>query len=176
METSPVTFKLCSRFRHSRAGGYAKMTSTSTVRLLVCAITVAMTVVVSGCGGARARFASHLQRGQEFLASGNLDKASVEFRNAAQIEPKNAQALYFNGRVAEARGNIREAYGFYQAALEVDATYDPARAGTGKMLVFAGDAKRAQDIIAPGLTAHPDNVDLLAVRAAAHHQLKEREQ
>jgi tetratricopeptide (TPR) repeat protein len=152
------------------------MTSTRPVRLLVCAIAAAMTVMVSGCGGARARFTSHLQRGQGFLASGNLDKASVEFRNAAQIEPKNAQALYFNGRVAEARGNIREAYGFYQAALDADPTYVAARAGTGKMLVFAGEGKRARDVIAPGLAAHPDDADLLSVRAAAHQQLKEREE
>jgi len=152
------------------------MTSTPIVRLLVCAIAAALTVMVSGCGGARARFTSHLQRGQEFLASGNLDKASVEFRNAAQIEPKNAQALYFIGRVAESRGNIREAYGSYQAAVDADPAYESARAGTGKMLVFAGEGKRAQDVVAPGLAAHPDDADLLAVRAAAHQQLKEREE
>lgn len=150
------------------------MRSTRTFRLLLCAMAAA-TVLLSGCGGARARFTSHLQRGQQFLASGNLDKASVEFRNATQIEPKNAQALYFNGRVAEARGNLREAFGYYQAAIDADAGYDAARAGAGKMLVFAGGGRRALDTIAPGLTAHPDNPDLLAVRAAAHQQLKEKE-
>jgi tetratricopeptide (TPR) repeat protein len=134
-----------------------------------------MIAITSGCGGARARFASHLQRGQEFLASGNLDKASVEFRNAAQIEPKNPRALYFNGRVAEARSNIPEAYGFYQAAIDADAGYDAARAGVGKMLIFAGNAKRALDVVAPGLATHPNNPDLLSVRAAAHQQLKDVE-
>ena len=150
------------------------MRSTRTFRLLLCAV-AATTVLLSGCGGARARFTSHLQRGQQFLANGNLDKASVEFRNATQIEPKNAQALYFNGRVAEARGNLREAFGYYQAAIDADAGYDAARAGAGKMLVFAGGGRRALDTVAPGLTAHPDNPDLLAVRAAAHQQLKEKE-
>src|SRR5258708_33979838 len=43
------------------------------------------------------------------------------------------------------------------------------------MLIFAGAVKRALDVVAPGLTAHPDNPDLLAVRAAAHQQLKEKE-
>lgn len=130
---------------------------------------------LSGCGGAGARYASHLRRGQDYLASGNLDKAGIEFRNAAQIEPKSAPALYFNGRVAEARNNIREAYGFYQAAMDADPGYDAARAGVGKMLVFAGAGKRALDIVAAGLLAHPDNVDLLVVRAAAHQRLSEKE-
>jgi len=146
-----------------------------TIRLPICILAVSMLVFLGGCGGARARFDSHLQRGQEYLASGNLDKASVEFRNAAQIEPKNAAALYFNGRVAEARGNIREAYGYYQAAVDADATYDAAREGAGKMLVFARAGKRALDIVALGLETHPDNADLLAVRAAAYQQLKDSE-
>ena len=148
---------------------------TSTLRLLICTVAAALIAILSGCGGAQSRFASHLQRGEAFLQSGNLDKASVEFRNAAQIEPKNPQALYFNGRVAEARSNIREAYGYYQAAVDADAGYDAARAGVCKMLIFVGGAKRALDVVAIGLAAHPDNADLLAVRAAAHQQLKETE-
>jgi tetratricopeptide (TPR) repeat protein len=138
-------------------------------------VAISSAAVLTGCGGAHSRFSSHLQRGQEFLAQGNLDKASVEFRNAAQIEPKNPQGLYFNGRVAEARSNIRDAYGYYQAAVEADGTFEPARAAAGKMLIFAGGAKRALDLVEPGLTAQPDNAELLAVRAAAHQQLKERD-
>jgi tetratricopeptide (TPR) repeat protein len=141
------------------------------LHISLCAVVCAG--VLAGCGGAHARFTSHLQRGQEFLAAGNLDKAGVEFRNAAQIEPKNSVALYFNGRVAEAHSNIREAFGLYLAAIDANPAYDSARAGAGKMAVFGGAAKRALEIIAPGLAAHPDNVDLLAVRAAAHQQLKE---
>lgn len=147
--------------------------STRPVGLRLCALAAVVAGVISGCGGAHSRFTSHLQRGQDYLAGGNLDKAGVEFRNATQIEPKSSLAVYYNGRVAEARNNIRDAYGYYQAALELDAKNDAARAGMGKMLVFAGGAKRALDTIAPGLAAHPDNVDLLAVRAAAHLQLKD---
>ncbi|HEV7447450.1 MAG TPA: tetratricopeptide repeat protein [Steroidobacteraceae bacterium] len=151
------------------------MASMRRTGLQVCLFAATMACILSGCGGARARLESHLHRGQEYLASGNLDKASVEFRNAGQIEPKNAAALYFNGRVAEARNNIPEAFGFYQAAIDADPKYAAARAGAGKMLVFAGSAKRALDVIDPGLAEHPGDVDLLAVRAAARHELKEND-
>src|SRR5882724_12449826 len=130
---------------------------------------------LSACGGGHARFISHLHRGQEYLSSGNLDKASVEFRNAAQIEPKNAEALYYNGRVAERRANYREAVGLYLGALEARPDFDPARAAAGKLFVFSGAVQRALDTIGPGLEKHPNDVDLLAVRAAARERLKDDE-
>lgn len=151
------------------------MTFTRGAGLQVCLFAAVMACFLTGCGGAHTRYLSHLDRGKQYLADGNLDKASIEFRNALQIQPKDAVALYLNGKVAEARSNIREAYSYYQASLDADSKYDPARAGAGKMLIFAHAAKRALDIVEPGLEAHPDNADLLAVRAAAHQQLKDNE-
>jgi tetratricopeptide (TPR) repeat protein len=133
----------------------------------------ALVAVLTGCGGARARYESHLKRGKEFLAAGNLEKAGVEFRNAVQIQPKDPEALYLDGRVAEQRGNVREAVGLYQAAIDQNPSYREARASLGKLLVFGGATARALETIAPGLKAHPDDADLLAVRAAAHHQQKD---
>lgn len=148
------------------------MTSLRSLRLqLLLAILTAG--LLAGCGGSKSRFESHLRKGEEFLSSDNLDKAGVEFRNAAQIQPKSANALYYLGRVAEARGNVREAYGYYAAAVEADPKYEAAQAGAGKMLIFGGAGKRALDMVSPGLAAHPDNADLLAVRAAARQELKE---
>ena len=149
------------------------MTTPRGTRLRLCILGVLIAACVAGCGGARARYASHLERGKQFLAAGNLEKAGVEFRNAVQIQPRNPEALNLDGRVAEQRGNLREAMGLYQAAIEADAGYDPARANLGKLLVFAGAGKAALEAVAPGLTAHPDNPDLLAVRAAARHQRKD---
>jgi Flp pilus assembly protein TadD len=140
------------------------------LQLLLAMLTAGL---LAGCGGSKSRFESHLRKGEEFLTSDNLDKAGVEFRNAAQIQPKSAVALYYLGRVAEARGNVREAYGYYAAAVEADPKYEAAQAGAGKMLIFGGAGKRALDMVSAGLGVHPDNADLLAVRAAAHQELKE---
>ena len=132
-------------------------------------------LALSGCGGARARYNSHLQRGQQYLAAGNLDKAGVEFRNAAQIEPKDTEPLYFKGRVAEAHGNLREAVQLYRAALDGNHGYEAARARLGKLLVFAGAPAEALQTVAPGLAANPDEPDLLAARAIARHELKQED-
>ncbi|GAC1456658.1 MAG: PEP-CTERM system TPR-repeat protein PrsT [Steroidobacteraceae bacterium] len=136
----------------------------------VCACAL---LALAGCGGAKSRYASHMQRGEQYLAAGVLDKAGVEFRNALQIEPRDARARYLSGRVAEKRGNIREALGSYQGALDVDPDYAAAQAALGRVLVFGGAAERALKVIAPGLGKHPDDPQLLTVRAAARVQLQD---
>ena len=128
---------------------------------------------LSGCGGAHSRYQSYMERGRHYLAAGNLDKASVEFRNALQIEPRSDEALYLNGRVAERRGNIREAVEYYQSAVDVNPSDSRARADLAKAFVLGGVTARALEIISPGLLENPDDPDLLAARAAARHQLKD---
>ena len=114
-----------------------------------------------------------MDRGRQYLAAGNLEKARIEFRNALQIEPKDAEAFYLNGLTAERRGDIREAVGFFQAAIDESPGDDRARARLAKALVLGGAAQRALEIIGPGLLEHPDNPDLLAARAAARHEIKD---
>jgi tetratricopeptide (TPR) repeat protein len=126
---------------------------------------------LAGCGGSHARFLGHLKRGDQYLASGNLDKASIEYRNASQIEPKNPEALYDNGLVAERRGNVREAVGLYMGTIDLDPNFDRARGNLGRLFVFASAGKRALETVRPALERHPDDPDLLSVRAAAERQL-----
>ncbi len=94
------------------------MILTRSTRLPLALLAALAVCALTGCGGARARYGSHLQRGQESSRAAISTRPGVEFRNAVQIEPKSAPGLYFVGRVAEARNNIREAFGYYQAAID----------------------------------------------------------
>ena len=138
-----------------------------------CAVLPAIVCALAGCGGSHSRYQSYIERGRQYLVAGNLDKASVEFRNALQIEPRSDEALYLNGRVAERRGNVREAVDYYQSAVDVDPNDARARAGLAKVFVLAGATQRALEVISPGLLENPEDPDLLAARAAARHQLKD---
>ena len=137
------------------------------------AVVSAMVCIVAGCGGSHSRYQAYIERGRQYLAAGNLDKASVEFRNALQIEPRSDEVLYLNGRVAERRGNAREAVEYYQSALDANPKDAAARAGLAKVFVLGGAAKRALEVISPGLLENPDDPDLLAARAAALHELND---
>jgi tetratricopeptide (TPR) repeat protein len=137
------------------------------------AVVSAMVCIVAGCGGSHSRYQAYIERGRQYLEAGNLDKASVEFRNALQIEPRSDEVLYLNGRVAERRGNVREAVEYYQAALDANPKDAAARAGLAKVFVLGGAAQRALEVISPGLLENPDDPDLLAARAAALHELND---
>ncbi len=141
-------------------------------RLEIGLLVAVAALALAGCGGAQSRYASHLRRGQDYLAAGNLDKAGIEFRNAAQIQPKESDPLYYNGRVAEARGNVREAVSYYRAAVDANPNASAARARLGKLFVFAGMPQRALETVTPALEKNADDADLLAVKAASEHALK----
>lgn len=134
----------------------------------------AIVLLSTACGGAETRLASHMERGERYLADGKLEKARVEFRNALQIAPNDAQARYMNGRVAEKLGDLRGAVGLYQGAIDVSPDHVQARAELSRVLVFAGAPDRALETIQPGLAKHPDDAGLLTVRGAARAQKKDR--
>jgi tetratricopeptide (TPR) repeat protein len=143
-------------------------------RLLLCAGCFAALALV-GCGGAQARKARHLEKGQTYYAAKNFEKARVEFRNALQIAPNDSDARFENGLVDEKLGNPREAAQFYQGAIDADADNARARAALGRLYLFGGAPERALEVIKPSLVKHPDDASLLTVRAAARVQLKDSE-
>lgn len=140
--------------------------------LTVPAAVLAATALLSACGGAQSRFDSHMKRGQEYFAQGDYTKASIEFRNAVQIEPKNVQARLAAGRVAEKLQHPREAYGLYQSV--VDSAPDNAEGAEdfGRLLVLSRQTDEALKVIEPALVKHPDDATLLTLRAAARQQQK----
>jgi tetratricopeptide (TPR) repeat protein len=139
-----------------------------TLGLLTCA-------TLQGCGGAQDRRARALERGQQFLAERNYAKARVEFSNALQIEPNDADARYLAAVAAEKSNDLRAAAQGYQGALNVDATHPRALAAMARLYVFSGLAEQSLELLDKGLAAHPDQPDLLVVRAAARMALN-REQ
>ncbi|MES1262727.1 MAG: tetratricopeptide repeat protein [Peristeroidobacter soli] len=128
---------------------------------------------IAGCGGAQSRYASHMSKGDDFFAAANYEKARIEFRNALQILPNDAQARYRYGRSMEALGKVREAAGMYQGAIDSDANHAGARAALGRVYVFAGAPEKALELVEPALAKNPNDAELLTVRAAARSQLKQ---
>ncbi len=137
-------------------------------------VAVAMAVLsVSACGGAQARKAKHLEKGQTFLAAGNLEKARVEFQNALQIAPTDAEARFVNGVVDEKLGNVREAAQFYQGTIDISPEHLGARTRLARLYLFSGVPDRALELIKPSFEKHPDDAQLLTIRAAIRLQQKD---
>jgi tetratricopeptide (TPR) repeat protein len=145
------------------------MSVRSLVRPLLLLLAPAV-LSAAGCGGAQARFARHLEKGEAFLAGGNIDKARIEFQNALQIAPKSPQARLDMGIVDERLGKPREAAQFYQGVIDVSPDNVQARARLARLYLFSAAPDQALELIRPALEKHPDDAALLTVRAAVRVQ------
>jgi tetratricopeptide (TPR) repeat protein len=132
-----------------------------------------VTVALSACGGAQARKAKHLEKGRDYLNAGNYEKARVEFQNALQISPVDPDARFENGVVDEKLGKNREAGQFYQSTIEVSPDHLGARTNLGRLYLVAGAPDQTLETIQTALEKHPNDSELLALRAAAHVQKKD---
>jgi tetratricopeptide (TPR) repeat protein len=142
-------------------------------RSLALVVSVLLLAAVAGCSSPQERHARALAKGDQYLAAGNIEKASVEYRNALQLAPNDAQSRFKTGVVLEKQGNVREAAKFYQGALEVDADQVAARTALARVYLFGGVPDRALDTLKPGLEKHPDDAEMLAVRAAVRIQQRD---
>jgi tetratricopeptide (TPR) repeat protein len=138
----------------------------------VAAVVLAATLTVAACGGAQSRFESHMKRGQAYFDAGEFTKASIEFRNAVQIEPKDPAARLATGRTAERLQRPRDAYGLYQSVIDSNPENAEAPADLGRLLILSRSAQQALKVVEPALVKHPNDATLLTLRAAAREQLK----
>ena len=102
----------------------------------VAVVLLALIGGVCACGGAEGRRATHIARGQKYLADGKLEKARVEFADALQISPNDPQARYLSGRVMERLGDLRTAASLYRGTIDVDPGHAAARARLARLYVF----------------------------------------
>ena len=147
--------------------GLTNMSSITIARTVRSVMAATLCLTLIACGGAEARKASHIRKGQDFLTAHNYDKARLEFRNALQIDPDNAQIRYFTAYATEEAGDVREAAILYKGALDIDETHPLARARLARLYALAGMNERALELVETQLGTHPDQPDLLAARGAA---------
>jgi tetratricopeptide (TPR) repeat protein len=133
-------------------------------------LAAALISVLGGCGSAESRKERYYARGESFLNEGNFSKASLELRNALQIDPHYLPAHLALGQTDEKLGNPRGALGEYLAVIDADPQGIEARALAGRLYIVAGLSAEALKVIGPGLEKHPTDPQLLTVRGAAHAQ------
>ena len=138
----------------------------------VLVTSLAAVVCLTACGGAQSRFDSHMKRGNAYFAAGDFTKASIEFRNALQIEPKSIEARIAAGHTSEKLQRPRDAYGLYQSVVDSAPDNLEARKDLARLLVYGGSPDQALKTLEPAFDKHPDDPVLLSLRAAARARVK----
>jgi tetratricopeptide (TPR) repeat protein len=134
------------------------------------AVLFAMAVIMAGslgaCGGREGRLAKHMERAKEQLQRADRIKARLELKNVLQIDPKNAEAFFLSGQVAEQESDWANAYGFYQRAVELRAGYTEAQIKLGRVFFMFGEPEKAAAMARAVLVQRPNDPEARTLGAA----------
>jgi tetratricopeptide (TPR) repeat protein len=100
------------------------------VYAFICVLLVAV-LAFSGCKNAEAAKAEHLKRGDQYLKEKKFQEASIEFRNAIQIDDKLASAHWGLVQAFEGLQRYSEAVQEIQRTIDLDPNHLDARIRLG---------------------------------------------
>ncbi|MBK5970776.1 tetratricopeptide repeat protein [Thiorhodovibrio winogradskyi] len=140
---------------------YATLPPPLTVVLSVLLVAV----VLSGCS-AEDTSARYYQRGMALFDEGNFEKAQLEFKNALQVEGRDAGSWYMLGRIQEELGEWRKSYGSYSRAVEIDPNLIEARVRKGLLLLAGNQPEDALAEAEAVLALDAENAGGLMLRGA----------
>lgn len=129
---------------------------------------------LAGCSKSPAeRYTAAMAKGQELLQTDPV-RAALEFRNAVQAKPREAEAHYWLAQAYLRNDSVREAIAELRKANEVNPNYTPATVKLAELMVLTHNndmAKEAESKLMAVLTADPSDADALYTMAAAEVRL-----
>ena len=76
-------------------------------------VVISVALIVIACGGAEERKAAYMEKAEQSLNAGDLEKARIELKNVLQIDPKDADAWFKLGTIFERKKDFRKAFANY---------------------------------------------------------------
>lgn len=110
--------------------------------------------------------ARHLRRGNEFFQAGDLQKARVEYKNAAKLMPLDPEVSFRWGLLEEAEGNIRSAYANFLRAEQQDPNFAPALLKVAHYNLVVDQTAEVKKRLESVLNKNPDNAEALALQSS----------
>jgi Tfp pilus assembly protein PilF len=125
-------------------------------------------VAVSACSGSKDEAAArYLNSGIELYEAEKLSKASVELRNALQIDPKLASAYYYLALISEKEENWKALFKNLTRVEQLDKTHIGAKVKLGYLMLLAKQFDQAIERADAVLLLDKDNPDGFLIKASA---------
>lgn len=102
----------------------------------ILAIFLFSAVVFTACSNPEQEKAEHVRRGEQFLTEQKFQEASIEFRNAIQIDEGMVVAHWGLARAYEGLGRFNEAFGELNTITQLDPNNLEARAKRGNYFLL----------------------------------------
>ena len=123
-------------------------------------------LLLVGCSSKEEKKTKFYNKGQVLYEKGDYVKASLEFRNAIQIDPNFARAYYMLGMAEFKEKSWQKAFGYLSKAVELDPEILDAQVALGSILMGAGEKDKAGEKADLVLSREPANEDALVLKAA----------
>jgi tetratricopeptide (TPR) repeat protein len=140
------------------------------------AVLLAMGLLAGGCTPPEERAAEFLAKAHAAWDAGDLKTATLEARNATQVEPKNADAHYLLAQIYEKEGKLRETIGSLLLAVDADPAHVDAHLKLGSLYFYGEAYEQAQAHAEAAAKLAPDNPDVRLLQARLAFQKQEFEQ
>ena len=98
-------------------------------------------LAVGGCTNPEKAKAAHLSKGEAYLKDSKFQEASIEYRNAIQIDDKLAAAHWGLARAYEGLQRFQEAFEELKKTTELDPNNLEARVKLGTLYIAASRGK-----------------------------------
>lgn len=121
---------------------------------------VALLAILAACASPEDKVKGHLEKARALMAQQKFDQAKIEARNAAQIQPKNAEAHDLLAQIAWRNGNVPEAFQQYLMAVEGDPKLLDARIRLGDLYFFLRDEKGTAEQAEAAKALAPDKPEV----------------
>lgn len=130
---------------------------------LVCLVFAAV-IALSGCTNPEKTKAEHIRRGEAFLKDEKFQEASLEFRNAIQIDENSAPAHWGLARAYEGLLRLPEMHEELRKTITLDASNLDARNKLGNYYLIAARGKseyigEAERLAKEVLAKDPNNIE-----------------
>ena len=139
------------------------------------ALALLVTIVLTGCSmDPRQKYARFLALGNKQLEGGDYSRASLNFRNAIQTQPKDAEAYYRLALSYLGAGQLQEGVSALRQATEINPAHTAAQLKLAELMIQTQDRETVQDAegrIQRVLAQDPGNEDALFDFAATQAQL-----
>src|SRR5262249_16052393 len=129
-----------------------------------------------GCkGDPQAKKAAHMQKGEAYVAQEKYTEAVIEYRNAIQLDPKDAQAYYKLALAYLKQGEpqLQNAFQALRKSVALDPALINAQLKLGEMYLLAKKYNEAQERANFVLQHDPNNIEAHTMLSGAYAGRKE---
>jgi len=128
---------------------------------------LAALLATSACDSPKDLEAKYTTHGKSLYDSGDLVKATLEFKNALQIDPNATEPQFYLGLIAEKQKNFEAAAIAFAKVADKDPHHFQANLKAGQYALLGGDADAAQHYGKQLIAIAPDKPDGHTMIAAA---------